>query len=60
MSDNKELKMTLRKGECPYCRQSRVELKGERWQQTDDDKAPWYSRYLCLDCGERYILIENN
>jgi transposase-like protein len=55
---DKNLKMTTLKGECAYCRQKRIERKGERWQDGDDPTSPWYSKYVCLDCGEHFMLVE--
>ena len=55
---DKNLKMTTLKGECAYCRQKHIEKKGERWQDGDDPASPWYSKFVCLDCGEKFILIE--
>lgn len=58
MYTDKNFKMTTLKGECAYCRQKRIERKGERWQEGQDIHAPWYSHYICLDCGERFTLVE--
>ncbi len=58
MSKEKNMKITLVKGECVYCKQKRVEKRGERWQEGNDSLSPWYSNYICLDCGERFTLVE--
>ncbi|WP_421070945.1 hypothetical protein [Pelotomaculum propionicicum] len=58
MIEEKDLRITLFKGVCAYCRQKRVVLRGERWQAGNDSLSPWYSQYICLDCGERFTLIE--
>ncbi len=58
MNQDKDLKMTLRK-ECTYCKSSRVEQKGDSWQVgSDKTTAPSYTKYICLDCGERFIVID--
>ena len=55
---DKNLKMTTLKGECPYCRQKRIKVMEARWQPENEADAPWYSKYVCLDCGEHFMLLE--